>query len=57
MRRNYKTDTKSAKEIARKKYNERQVDKWIKWTMEVKGFMFYKDLIAMQEKHNIYCYE
>jgi len=56
MRRNDKINTRVTKQIARKKYAERQIDKWIKWRMESKGYMYFKDLVELQEEHNIKCY-
>ena len=56
MRRNSKVDPRIQKQLARQKYAERQIDKWVKWRMEVKGFLFYKDLVEMQDKFNIKCY-
>jgi hypothetical protein len=56
MRQNNRVDPREAKELARKKYAERQIDRWVKWTIENKGFMLYKDLIQKQEEFNIVCY-
>ena len=56
MRRNNKLDIRVQKQLARQKYAERQIDKWVKWRMEVKGYLFYQDLVEMQEKFNIKCY-
>ena len=56
MRRNDKINTRITKQVARKKYAERQIDKWIKWRMNVKGYMYFKDLVKLQKEHNIKCY-
>jgi hypothetical protein len=56
MRQNNRADPREAKKLARKKYAERQIDRWVKWTIENKGFMLYKDLIQKQEEFNIVCY-
>ena len=56
MRRNNNPDIRVKKQLARQKYAERQIDKWVKWRMEVKGYLFYRDLVEMQEKFNIKCY-
>ena len=40
MRRNNKPDIRVQKQLARQKYAERQIDKWVKWRMEVKGYLF-----------------
>ena len=57
MRYNGRVNPREAKSVARQKYYERQVDRWIKWTMENKGYMLYKDLIEKQNEFNIVCYE
>jgi hypothetical protein len=41
------------KRLARQKYAERQFDKWIKWSFEIRGKIKYKDIIEMQEQLNI----
>jgi hypothetical protein len=56
MRQNNRTDPGEAKKLARKKYAERQIDRWVKWSIENKGFIFYKDLIEKQNEFNIVCY-
>ena len=53
MRRNSKINIEREKEIARRKYAERQIDKWWKWSWEVRGFVKFKDLVKIQERHNI----
>ena len=56
MRRNNKLDPGQEKRIARQKYAERQIDKWVKWSWEVKGYIKFKDLVNIQERHNIKVY-
>ena len=56
MRRNDKINTRITKQVARRKYAERQIDKWVKWRMDVKGYMYFKDLVELQEENNIKCY-
>ena len=56
MRRNSRDNPKQTKNLARQKYAERQIDKWVKWRGEYKGFILYKDLVEMQDKFNIKCY-
>ena len=41
MRRDNQTDFRK-KDLARRKYNERQIDKFIKWSVEQKGYLKYK---------------
>ena len=57
MRYNGRVNPREVKNVARQKYSERQIDRWIKWTMENKGYMLYKDLIEKQNEFNIICYE
>ena len=56
MRRNNKTDIRVQKQLARQKYAERQINKWVNWIIKVKGYVFYKDLVEMQDKFNIKYY-
>ena len=51
MRRNSENNSQQAKALARRKYNQRQIDKFIKWSMETKGYLKYKDLVKYQEKY------
>ena len=53
MRRNSKINIEREKELARRKYAERQIDKWVKWSWDIKGYIKFKDLVRMQEKYNI----
>ena len=57
MRRNSKIDIRKQKQLARQKYAERQIDKWVKWRMQNKGDILYKDLVEMQNNFNIKCYD
>ena len=56
MRQNNTVNPKQAKVIARRKYAERQIDKWIKWSIENRGKIKYRELVEMQDKFNIKCY-
>jgi hypothetical protein len=56
MRRNSKPNSVRAKELARRKYAERQIDKFVKWSFEIKGYVKYKDIIKKQNEFNIKCY-
>ena len=57
MRRNGKIDIRKQKQLARQKYAEHQIDKWVKWRIQAKGFILYKDLVEMQNNFNIKCYD
>ena len=56
MRRDSKTDPRKAKQIARQRYAERQIDKYINWSIEQRGLVKYKDIGEIQNKYNIKCY-
>jgi len=55
MRRDNQTYTGEEKQIARQKYAERQIDKWCKWSWEIKGKIKYKELVKQQDKYGIQC--
>ena len=56
MRRNNKVDPGQAKRIARQMYAERQINKWVKWSWEMRGKIKYKELVELQEQYGIKCY-
>ena len=51
MRRDNSTDPRETKALARKKYAERKIDKWIKWSWNVRGRVIYKELIEQIKKY------
>ena len=57
MRHNSRVDPRKAKNVARQMYAQRQVDRWVKWSIESKGYVFYKDLVEKQNEFNIIRYE
>ena len=56
MRRNNKANPFEAKRIARQKYAERQIDKWVKWSWEMRGKIKNKEIIEIQDRYGIKCY-
>ena len=50
-RRDSKTNPGEAKAIARKKYAERQISKWVDWSWRMRGKVIYKELIQQIEKY------
>ena len=56
MRQGYRDNQEQAKKIARLKYAERQIEKWIKWSINNRGLLKYNELVEIQEKYNINCY-
>ena len=55
MRRDNKLNTRKAKINAKIKYAERQLQKWIKWSIDVKGGIKYKQLKQKQDELKIEC--
>jgi hypothetical protein len=53
MQRDSKDNTREKKEIARKKYIERNIDKWVKWSWDIKGRINYKQLKEKQDEYGI----
>ena len=51
MRRNNKANSQQAKVLARRKYAERQLEKFIRWSIESKGHLKYKELIEYERKY------
>jgi len=56
MRQNSRAHPEQAKKIARLKYSERQIEKWIKWSISNRGYIKYNELVEIQKKYNIICY-
>ncbi len=53
MRQDSSTDTRFQKELARKKYAERQFDKWVKWSIAHRGKVLFKEIIQKQIEYNV----
>ena len=49
--RNRELNTWEKKDLARRKYAERQLEKFIKWSIENKGYLKYKELIEYERKY------
>ena len=56
MRQNNTVNTRQAKDVARRKYAERQIDKFIKWSVNQRGFLKYKNIVEQHDKYNIKVY-
>ena len=56
MSRDSKINPFEAKKLARQKYAERQIDKFVKWSWETRGKVKYKELIELQNEYKIECY-
>ena len=51
MRRDRELNPWEKKDLARRKYAERQLEKFIKWSIENKGYLKYKELIEYERKY------
>ena len=51
MRRNRELNTWEKKDLARRKYAERQLQKFIDWSIKSKGYLKYKELIEYERKY------
>ena len=56
MRRNDKVNPAQAKHLARQKYAERQIDKWVKWSWDMKGRVPYSKIVKLHKEFKIECY-
>ena len=56
MRRDSKVNPWEAKRIARQKYADRQIEKFVKWSWEIRGKVKYSELIELQNEYKIECY-
>jgi len=44
------------KNASRSQYAKRQIDKFIKWSLNQKGYLKYKDLLSLYDEYNIKVY-
>ena len=51
MRRNRKLNSWEQKDLARRKYAERKLEKFIKWSVESKGYLKLKELLEYENKY------
>ena len=51
MRRNRKLNTWEQKDLARRKYAERKLEKFIKWSIESKGYLKLNELLEYERKY------
>ena len=56
MRQNDRANPFQKKIIARQRYAERKIDKWVKWSWEVRGKIKYKELKELMDRYNIKVY-
>jgi len=55
MQRDGKNNPFQEKLIARQKYAERQIDKFVKWSWEAKGRVRSIDIEQLHKRYNIIC--
>lgn len=53
MRSSNSADTIKSKKIARVRYANRQIDKFIKWSIKQNGCLKYKDLVEIHNQYNV----
>ena len=56
MSRDRKINPFEAKRIAKRYYAERQIEKFVKWSWEMKGKVRYKDIVKLQNKYEMKFY-
>jgi hypothetical protein len=56
MRQGNSDDLIKEKRIARIKYANRQIDKFIKWSIKNRGCLKYKELVEIQNQYGIKVY-
>ena len=52
MRRNRELNSFEKKDLARRKYAERQLQKFIDWSIASKGYLKYKELVKYERKYS-----
>jgi hypothetical protein len=56
MRPSNKNIRESAKHLARRKYKERKINSFIKWSLNKRGYLKWKDLEFIHKEYGIKCY-
>jgi len=51
MRRDRNPNPKQQAALARMQYKNRQIDKFIKWSIEKKGYLKYRELIEFEKQY------
>ena len=51
-----KHPSKNEKNKARSQYTKRQIDKFVKWSLNQKGYVKYKDLLDLYDYYEIKVY-
>jgi len=53
MRKSRRNNSQKEKVIARKKYWERQFDKWANWSVNTLGYIKYQDIVEYRKKYKL----
>ena len=56
MRPSNKNIRESAKHLARRKYKERKINSFIKWSLDKRGYLKWQDLEFIHKEYGIKCY-
>ena len=56
MRPSSKNIRESAKHLARRKYKERKINSFIKWSLHKRGYLKWEDLEFIHKEYGIKCY-
>ena len=56
MRQNSGANIRVSKAIARQKYRERQINKYVNWAIESRGYLKWKEIEAIHDKYNVKIY-
>ena len=56
MRQGNRNTKESAKHLARRKYKERKIYSFIKWSLSKRGYLKWKDLEFIHNEYGIKCY-
>lgn len=56
MRGNSKVNIKQNKVNARRRYAERKICSFVKWSFDTRGKVLYKELVELQTQYGIKCY-
>ena len=56
MRQGNRNTKESAKHLARRKYKERKIDSFIKWSLSKRCYLKWKDLEFIHNEYGIKCY-
>ena len=56
MRSGNNNTRESTKHLARRKYKERKIDSFIKWSLAKRGYLKWQDLEFIHKEYGIKCY-